>query len=69
MCAAMTVFAGCATQTTPARNVAYDPYVPSALLAHRPGRMVSVAYVGTPLSVHHEVRQEETFKEVMTFDE
>ena len=65
----MTVLAGCATQRTPVRNVAYDPYVPSALLLHRAGRMVSVAYVGTPLSVRHEVRQEGPYKEVMIFDE
>ena len=65
----MTVLAGCTTQTTTARNVTYDPYVPSALLAHRAGRMVSVAYVGTPLSVRHEARQEGADKEVMIFDE
>jgi hypothetical protein len=69
LCAAITVLAGCATHTTPARNVAYDPYVPSALLTHRAGRMVSVAYVGTPLSVRHVARQEGADKEVMIFDE
>jgi hypothetical protein len=69
LCVAMIVLAGCATQTTPVRNVAYDPYVPSAQLAHRAGRMVSVAYVGTPLSVRHLARQEGADKEVMIFDE
>ena len=69
LCAVMTVLAGCATETTPVRNVAYDPYVPSALLAHRAGQMVSVAYVGTPLSVRHVTRQEGAGKEVMIFDE
>jgi hypothetical protein len=68
LCAAMTVLAGCATQG-PVRNVAYDPYVPSALLTHRAGRMVSVVYAGTPLGVRNVARQEEAHKEVMIFDE
>jgi hypothetical protein len=65
----MTVLAGCVTQTPPVRNVAYDPYVPSSLLTYRAGRMVSVAYAGTPLSVRHVARQQGSFKEVMIFDE
>lgn len=65
----MTVLAGCATQTPPVRNVAYDPYVPSSLLTHRPGRMVSVVYAGTPLGVRNVARQDEAHKEVLIFDE
>ncbi len=68
MCATIVALAGCSAPA-PVRNVAYDPYVPSALLTHRPGAMVSVAYGGTLVGVRHLTRTEEAHKEVIILDE
>jgi len=51
----------------PPRTVAYDPYVPSALLARSHAPFESVAYGGTPLMDDSVVTREED-KEVIELE-
>ncbi|HEX5176941.1 MAG TPA: hypothetical protein VFV83_07930 [Chthoniobacteraceae bacterium] len=61
-----TVGAGCAH--APVRNVAYDPFVPSAMLSRNEALVQSVAYRGAS-PVEETVIMQEEHKEVIHFDE
>jgi hypothetical protein len=62
-----TVGAGCAGHA-PARNVAYDPFVPSAALSRNEALVQSVAYRGAS-PVDETVTLQEEHKEVIHFDQ
>jgi hypothetical protein len=63
------ILVGCST-AGPARDVAYDPFVPSALIKHRKTGAVSVAYRGGVTEVFgRTVVKEEHAKEILVFDD
>ena len=61
-----TVGAGCAH--APARNVAYDPFVPSGMLSRNEALVRSVAYRGAS-PIEETVTMQEEHKEVIHFDQ
>jgi hypothetical protein len=62
------ILAGCSTE--PARDVAYDPFIPSALIEHRKSGAVSVAYRGGVAEIPEQrAVTRERSKEILVFDQ
>lgn len=62
------ILVGCSTE--PARDVAYNPFVPSALIGHRKTGGVSVVYRGGVAEISEQTAvTAERSKEILVFDE